>query len=242
MAKYTDNKGHSYEIKRPEIFTYYLMLESELKPTEERLKGISSEIEKLNSKLRSLEAKIDLISQATSNVASIASSIGSIHSNVLQLIRQNNGMEIVQTLQDELTLYKNDFYHKLLKDMILNTHIYIYRQIAYKVKTAEPESKESKEYNNILNLIKRQLETIGIETEESRMGTPYDSKKMEKSDCFRSYTTSNQDEDATVALSIVPRFYWKEEDNIEPQTISKEEVALYEYEDDNESNQADNNQ
>ncbi len=228
MARFIDNKGRSCEIKRPEAFYYALMLENELNPIEEMLTSISKDVDGLKKRLTAIENKLDLIVQKTSTLESIDSNIHNIHANVLSLIQQNNGMAIFQTLQDELTAYKNDFYHKLIKDKILNTHMYVYRKIAFE--GSKKEESESKKYNNILNIIKQQLSRVGIENEESPMGTPFDAERMEVCRDFKPWSTSNKDEDGTVATSVVPLFYWRGENNIKPLIISKEEVILYEYE------------
>ena len=232
MARFTDNNGRSFEIKRPDAFYYALMLQNELNPTEEMLKSISKDVDDLKKKLTAIENKLEMINQKTTKLESLDSNIHGIHANVLQLNRQINGMSVIQTLQEELTAYKNDFYHKLIKDKILDTHIYVYRKIAFE--GIQKDESESKEYTNILNMIKIQLRKVGIESEESPNGTPFDAERMEVCRVFKPWPTSNKNEDGTVASSVVPLFYWSGENNIEPLIISKEEVIIYEYEEVNE--------
>lgn len=232
MAIFIDNNGRSIDIKKPDIFYYALMLQNELNPTEERLKKISKDIQELKEGLKAVENNVKSILLNTSQLATIDSNINSIKSNVLSLIRQNNGMEAISALEKELTAYKNDFYHKLLQDKIFNTHIYVYRTLAYE--GIQKSEADSSQYDKILNLIKEQLKSIGIETKESGSNTPFDPERMEVCKISNAFPASSPEEDGTVFSSVVPLFYWEGENDVKPSIISKEEVILYEYNEGNE--------
>lgn len=184
----------------------------------EQVKSIVSTIQK-NVSSNSLENKLN------AKIESISETVENINYNILSSPQTDANSEAIQTLNKKLAEYQDDLYMKLLRKYVIDSHISLYTQVNDLAHTLE----DDKHLNIVLKNIISKLETIGIKTQISKSGDPFDPKRMTTGH-YPNIETSNETLAGKVAESICPAFIWnlptiRQQSN--QMILKEEEVTLY---------------
>lgn len=205
--------------------------QSLLQVIQEGLSTTQNRITDLGRNVVALQTNMESLRQ---NITPLGDTLANMDYNLRSgMLNQGAGQDgqAVEAMQTELQRYKEDVYMKLMRQYIIDSHLSIYQKIAHRLY----EKPGDEELPKVLKLIRMTLSSLGIEAQTSPVGSEFRPADMEVS-FYPSRPTEDRENSGRVAASIVPQFIWTLPAvgmQNQRMTLLKEEVVLYEYDNNN---------
>lgn len=187
---------------------------------------LSNSVDQLKeSEVKSLQTIAPANSEQLSmdNVTKMCSTLDNINYNINQLSRQFSAIDIERQNEsgDENAVFQRLMYK--LVDMPLRLYERTSKRLLFKKET-EP-SYNTKEMEQVLTFLKRELNGLGIDAISSQMGTKFDPDTMEIDDEHEPICIDGQSS-GLVAFSVLPRIIWKQASGMPENMHCREKVIL----------------